>query len=114
MHRPTDDASAHERHAPVHATLQQTPSTQNVLAHCEPFAQAWPFCLAPQLPAMQVTPGAQSAFELQVARHAPPAQANGAQLCTPGGRHAPLPLHVPAVSRRSPTQPGSVQTVSAG
>jgi hypothetical protein len=113
VHLPIDDGSAHVRHAPWQARLQQTPSMQNVLAHSEPLAHVWPFCLGPQLPAMQVWPVVQSRSLVHVVSHAPPPQRKGAHGCTPGGRHAPSPLHVPAVSSRSPEHAGATQIVSA-
>jgi hypothetical protein len=53
VHFPIAEGSAHVRQAPWHASAQQTPSTQNVLAHSVPLAQVWPLCLRPQLPATQ-------------------------------------------------------------
>jgi hypothetical protein len=110
--RPIDDGSAHDRQAPAHASAQQTPSTQKALAHSVPCAQVWPLSLRPQLPATQACPAWQSASVVHFVLQAPPTQRNGAQACTPGARQTPRPLHVPAVSRRSPAQAGGVQTVS--
>lgn len=36
-------AAEQARQLPVHEDSQQTPSTQNPLAHCPPAAQAWPW-----------------------------------------------------------------------
>jgi hypothetical protein len=113
VHLPMADGRAHERHAPRQGSPQQTPSTQNVLAHSEPFAQLWPFCLGPQLPATQVWPVWQSTSVEHFVSHAPAEHLKGAHGCTPGGRHTPLPSQVPAVSRRSPAQMGGKQMVSA-
>jgi hypothetical protein len=107
------EGSAQVRQAPWQASPQQTPSTQNVLAHSEPFMQLWPICLGPQLPATQAWPVWQSASVVHFVSHAPLEHLKGAHTCTPGGRHTPLPLHVPAVSRRSPAQAGATQIVSA-
>ena len=114
VQRPIDDGSAHDRQAPAHASAQQTPSTQKVLAHSVPLAQVWPLSLRPQLPATQACPAWQSASVAHFVLHAPPEQRKGAQTCTPGARHTPRPLHVPAVSSRSPSHAGGTQTVSAG
>jgi len=113
VHLPMADGSAHDLHAPWQASEQQTPSTQNVLSHSEPFVQLWPFVFGPQLPATQAWPAWQSASVEHLVLHAPLEHLKGAHTCTPGGRHTPLPLHVPAVSRRSPAQEGAVQIVSA-
>ncbi len=113
VHFPIADGSAQVRHAPWQASPQQTPSTQNVLAHSLPLAQVWPFDLGPQLPATQLCPVWHSASVVHFVLHAPAEHLNGAHGCTPGGRQTPLPLQVPAVSRRSPAQAGGVQIVSA-
>jgi hypothetical protein len=56
--------------APLHATLQQTPSVQNPDLHSASFTQTAPFGLGPQLPLTHATPVTQSALDRQV-----PAQA---------------------------------------
>ncbi len=74
-------------HAPVHATLQQTPSAQNPDAHWLPFVHTAPCGLGPQLPETHLTPDTQSASERQSAKHCPAvaSQPNGAQIvCGPG------------------------------
>jgi hypothetical protein len=113
VQRPIADGSPQDRQAPWHASAQQTPSTQKVLAHSPPVTQVWPFCLGPQLPATQAWPAWQSASEAHLVLHAPFVQRNGAHVCTPGARHTPTPLQVPAVSRRSPAHAGGMQMVSA-
>jgi hypothetical protein len=113
VHLPGAEGRAQVRQAPWHASAQQTPSTQKVLAHSEPLAQVWPFALGPQLPATQAWPAWQSASLAHFVLHAPAAHLKGAHGCTPGGRHTPLPSQVPAVSRRSPAQTGAAQIVSA-
>jgi hypothetical protein len=113
VHLPIAEGSAQVRHAPWQASPQQTPSTQNVLAHSEPFMQLWPTCLGPQLPATQAWPVWQSASVTHLVSQAPLEHLKGAHTCTPGGRHTPLPLQVPAVSRRSPAHDGAAQMVSA-
>jgi hypothetical protein len=113
VHRPIAEGSAQVRHAPWHASAQHTPSTQKVLAHSDPLAQLWPLAFGPQLPLTHAWPAVQSASLVHFVLHAPAAHLNGAHTCTPGGRHTPLPSHVPAVSSRSPAQAGAAQIVSA-
>jgi methionyl-tRNA synthetase len=110
---PIAEGKAQVRHAPWQASPQQTPSTQKVLAHSAPFMQACPVCLRPQLPSTQACPAWQSASVVQVESHALTEHLKGAHTCTPGARQTPLPLHVPAVARRSPAHAGGMQTVSA-
>jgi hypothetical protein len=50
VQRPIDDGSAQLRHAPPHASPQQTPSTQKPLPHSLGSAQGAPFGFGPQLP----------------------------------------------------------------
>jgi hypothetical protein len=86
-------------HAPVHALLQQTPSTQLPKAHW--FGSAGlhvaPFIFfathVPPAP-LQYVPPAQSVSVLHVLAHAPDVQRNGAQPCALA-LHAP-PAHLPA------------------
>jgi hypothetical protein len=115
VQRPIDDGSAQLRQAPPHAPSQQTPSTQKLLMHSLAAAHGWPFGLAPQLPfASQIWPSTQSASLVHLGMQAPSRQRYGAQPCTPGVRHVPRPLHVPAVLRRSPPlHDGATQIVSA-
>lgn len=71
VHLPTEPASAQLRHAPVHAVLQQTPSTQCWFKQSPSMEQACPSTLGPQLPVAttHAWPSAQSAlvvhFEMQ-------------------------------------------------
>jgi hypothetical protein len=111
--RPIEDGSAQLLHAPLHSSAQQTPSTQNPLAHSLAAAHAWPGGLGPQLPSTQAWPGWHSSSAVHFVAHAVPLQRYGQQFWTPGARHTPWPLHVPAVSRRSPEQAGGTQIVSA-
>jgi hypothetical protein len=57
---PGAEASAQLRHAPWQASAQQTPSTQNPLAHSPAPAQVCPLDFWPQLPLTQLWPLAQS------------------------------------------------------
>jgi len=74
MQCPIEDASAQLVHAPPHAPSQQTPSTQNPLAHSPAPAQASPRGLGPQLPATHAWPVWQSASLAHDVTQAPPAQ----------------------------------------
>jgi hypothetical protein len=67
---PIDEASAQLLQAPVHASAQQTPSTQKPLAHSVAAAQVWPRGLGPQLPATQAWPGSQSSSVAHFERQA--------------------------------------------
>jgi hypothetical protein len=58
--RPGDIGSAQLRQAPVQALSQQTLSTQWFEAHSLASAQAWPFCLGPQVLLTQAMPVSQS------------------------------------------------------
>jgi hypothetical protein len=70
---PFAEASAQLRHEPVQAVSQQTPSTQLPDAQSVAALQTPPFVSLPQLWFWQAIPGAQSAFVLHVALHAPAA-----------------------------------------
>jgi hypothetical protein len=70
---PSADASAQLRQAPWQASAQQTPSTQNPLAHSAVLAQVCPFDFGPQLPLRQLWPLTQSASLLQRFTQAPSA-----------------------------------------
>jgi len=70
-HRPFDDGSAQLRQAPRHASAQQTPSTQKLLAQSLAVVQGWPFGFGPQLPLSQTWPLTQSLSLLQRATQAP-------------------------------------------
>jgi hypothetical protein len=54
--------------------VQQTLSTQKLLAHSEAARQDCPFSLRPQLPAMQAIPVWQSASVAQLEPHTPAVQ----------------------------------------
>ena len=51
QHVPSRPGWLHVRQAPVHATLQHSPSAQNPDAHSLPLLQTAPRGLGPQLPA---------------------------------------------------------------
>jgi hypothetical protein len=58
--------------APVHAELQQTPSTQKVEAHSLPAEHGCPGDFGPQLPFTQLCPVTQSLSPAQWLMQAPP------------------------------------------
>jgi len=83
---PNLPGTAHESHAPLHASRQQTPSTQTALAHSPARAQAIPAVSFDwHLPATQAYPDLQSASSSQPAM----------QPATPSHQEAP---HSPAGS----------------
>jgi hypothetical protein len=83
---------------PQLALVQQTPSTQLLLSHSVPAAQAWPGRLRPHAPSVQNLPGAQSELLAQTVTQAVPAalQASGEQGCVAAGLQVPLPSQVRA------------------
>jgi hypothetical protein len=82
VHMPGAVGIAHERHAPVQASLQHTPSAQKPERHWSPPVQGEPSSLRPQLPLVQWTPGAQSPSLRQLSRQFPAEQVNGTQSIT--------------------------------
>jgi hypothetical protein len=71
VHLPIDDGSAQLRQAPLHASLQQTPSTQKAERHSDARVQVCPFCLGPQLWFTHARPGLQSVSASQRVLQAP-------------------------------------------
>jgi hypothetical protein len=68
-------AAVHAWQVPVQALLQQTPSAQKPDAHCDAAAHALPFPSAgAQTPAVQLSPGMQSALVAHEVLQAPAAQ----------------------------------------
>jgi hypothetical protein len=91
---PGDVASAHDRHVPVQAVLQQTPCAQKPLAHSVPSPQTEPGALSPQEPAVQTAGVWQSASAAQLALHASAPQRNGKHELAGGVTQAPAPSQV--------------------
>lgn len=112
MQRPIVEASAQLRQPPAHAPSQQTPSTHIPETHSPSPAHVCPRFFLPHWPFRQAWPLSQSASVTQACVHAPSVHKNGEQFCTPWGRQAPVPSHVPAVLRRVPVQDGAMQIVS--
>jgi hypothetical protein len=110
---PGADGSAQLRQLPVQASAQQTPSTQKLDWQSGPAPHGWPLAFLPQLPLLHTLPATQSSLLVQRLMHALSVQRYGTQLCTPGIRQLPRPLHVPAVFSRSPAHEGGTHTVSA-
>ena len=123
LHVPGEPDTSHASHAPPHAPLQQTPSTHNVLWHCEFALHALLLGRAAvQLPLTQYgAEDAQSGLAVQVVKQAVPlllqtrfpGQALAAALA-----QLPAPLHADADVSVEPTQlcarhaaslPGNVQ-----
>ena len=74
VQRPSDPASAHERHEPVQAVAQQIPCAQVADAHSTLVAQEAPFGLRPHELAVQAFPVEHSALVAQEAKHFDPLQ----------------------------------------
>lgn len=83
---------------PVHALLQQTPSTQKFEPHSVFAVQGCPGTLSPQewVVRLHVLGATQSALLVQVFLQEPPAQANVPQVVGAGVTHCPEPLHFEA------------------
>jgi hypothetical protein len=109
---PIVPVSAQETQLPVQAALQQTPWAQKLELHSAAMVQAAPFGSLPQLPLMQVFGAAQSAFAVQVVRHAPAVlQEYGSHRVLVTVRQTPAPLQVRFGVRVDPLQPPVEQIV---
>jgi hypothetical protein len=95
---PALPVTLHAWQVPQLVLVQQTPSTQLLLAHSVPAVQAWPACLRPHIPSVQKFPGAQSALPVQTVTQAVPAalQASGEHGCVAAALQVPLPSQVRA------------------
>jgi hypothetical protein len=109
---PGEVGSAQDWQVPVQAVVQQTPSTQKLLAHSLGAAHWAPGGFGPQVLLMQAVPVSQSATVSHTFVQTPSAQRKGWQSCTPGGRQVPSPSQVPAVLRRLPVQDEARHCVS--
>jgi hypothetical protein len=110
---PIVEASAQLRQAPLHAPSQHTPSTHMPERHSASPAQVTPRFFLPHWPATQAWPLSQSLSVVQDCVQAPVVHRYGEQFCTPWGRQAPRPSHVPGVLRRVPVHEAAMQIVSA-
>jgi hypothetical protein len=81
--------------------------------HSASAAQVTPRFFLPHVPAMQAWPLSQSLSVTHDCVHAPAVHRKGEQFCTPWGRQAPWPSHVPGVLRFVPVHEAAMQTVSA-
>jgi hypothetical protein len=107
--------AAHERQGPAHESVQQTPSTQKPLLHWPGSLQGWPGPFLPQLPALHMTPEAQSRSPVHAPLQAPPAQAKGAQSTSPPDWQLPRPSHLLAeVNNVPPAQRAALHTAPTG
>ena len=98
-HVPTLPATLQLTHNPpvapsLQAVLQQTPSVQNVLAHCVPAEQAAPVGFKPHELLTHVFGGTQSTSVAHVFLHAPAAQTNVPQDWFAGVAQVPEPSQV--------------------
>ena len=67
---PTDVATAHDRHVPVHAVRQHTPCAQKPEVHSSAPLHVAPGGLSPHEPALHTAGATQSASAAHVALHA--------------------------------------------
>src|SRR4051812_9753985 len=106
----------HDRQAPLHATLQQTPSAQKPVAHSVSAVQIAPRGFLPQLPATHFCPLTQSLSTLQAAKHwlLVGSQLNGAQMVAAPGLQRPVPSHTSIPSTAAPLQVPARQTAPLG
>jgi hypothetical protein len=88
--RPSDPASAHERHEPVQAVAQQVPCAQVAEWHSALVEQEAPLGLRPHELAVQAFPVEHSAPVAQEAKHFDPLQVYGAQMRASGAAQLPL------------------------
>ena len=94
VHVPAACGSAHDRHMPAHAVLQQTPCAQKLDAHSLFSAHAAPGDLRPHRPFAQTAGASQSASPAHVALQAAAPHANGKHDVAAGVTHAPAPSQV--------------------
>jgi len=90
VQRPSDPATAHERHDPVQAVAQQIPCAQVAERHSALVEQEAPLGLRPQELAVQMFPVEHSAPVAQEAKHFDPLQVYGAQVMASGAVQLPL------------------------
>lgn len=90
VQRPSDPASAHERHDPVQAVAQQIPCAQVAERHSALIEQEAPLGLRPHELAVQVFPVEHWALVAQEAKHFEPLQVYGAQVMESGAAQLPL------------------------
>jgi hypothetical protein len=100
-HVPTLPETLQLTHSPpvvasLHAVLQQTPSVQKPLSHCEPAVQAEPGGLRPQELLTQVLGDTQSLSVLQMISHAAELQMKVPHGWSGGVTQVPRPSHVEA------------------
>src|SRR5947207_3617281 len=91
---------------------QQIPCWQKVELHSAPLPHVAPIGFLPQLPAMQLVGGTQSASLAQMTMHLPSLpQVNGAHDCAAGPAHVPSPSQRAAAFSIVPVQVCDAQTV---
>lgn len=113
---PSEPTRLHERQAPPHAVLQQTPSAQWPEAHStSPPGQSAPFIFLPQLPCTHLRPLTQSASVLHVGKHwfVPALHENGAHTVDGPALQAPAPSQTKLFVTASPEQVPARQVVPA-
>jgi hypothetical protein len=113
--RPTEPVWLHDRHGPLHATLQQVPSEQWPEAQSPSLLQAKPFSFMPQLRWAHCCPAAHWALLVQLPSHRLVVGSHeyGAQGRLMPPAHAPLPSQIFTPDSPSPSQMPVLQMVSA-
>ena len=90
VQRPSEPASAHERHDPVQAVAQQIPCAQVAETHSALSEQEAPLGLRPHELVVQAFPVEHSALVAQEAKHFDPLQVYGAHVIASGAAQLPL------------------------
>jgi hypothetical protein len=105
----------HERHAPLQAVLQHTPSAQCPDAHSVFCSQTAPFIFRPQDPFTHLRPTTQSMSELHFEKHmlVPRSHENGAQTVAAPSLHPRAPSQTKLSTTASPSHVPALQTVPA-
>ena len=107
--------ASHAWHCPVHALLQQTPSTQNEDVHCVPEVHADPFeSFPPHVPPMHVSPATQSVSTVHDVLHEVEPQVYGAHVEVAGEGQFPAPSQFAPAVAVPPVQLAVRQFVDVG
>jgi hypothetical protein len=113
-HVPCAPVASHAWHSPVHAELQQNPSTHSLLLHALACVHEVPLlCFGTHTPTLHQASTAQSESCVQPLVHDALTHLYGSQLVPAICTQLPLPSHC-WLSMLSPTQSGAPHTVPAG
>lgn len=110
VHVPSWPSTSQASHAPVHAELQHTPSTQAPVPHSSVALQRSPAAFTGEhTPALHQCPAAQSLATAHVPAQASAPHVNGAHGCACAGGHAPAPSQLAASVAVPSAQAGARQ-----